>query len=201
MKPILLDLPMPITTPRMIIRPPQLGDGALCNAAIIESFSILQEFMPWAAQQPTIAESEQFVREAAANWILKKCDEPWLPLFMFEKSSNNFIGATGYHHINWDVPCLETGYWIRSSYSGRGLMTEAIHALTVYAFQQLSAKRIAITCDINNTRSKKIPERLNYQLEATMKANRKHPITGELSDTLLYAKYDLAGLPDLDVTW
>ena len=27
MKPILLDLPMPIITPRLLLRPPQPGDG------------------------------------------------------------------------------------------------------------------------------------------------------------------------------
>ena len=37
MNPILIDLPMPITTPRLLIRPPRLGDGIVVNAAIIES--------------------------------------------------------------------------------------------------------------------------------------------------------------------
>ena len=80
-------------------------------------------------------------------------------------------------------------------------MSEAINAITQYAFKQLGVKRIAITCDRDNVRSKKIPERLGYILEATLKNNRRKPVTGEISDTLIYARYDCEGLPDLDVSW
>lgn len=38
MKPILLDLPMPIITPRLLLRPPQPGDGIALNAAVSESY-------------------------------------------------------------------------------------------------------------------------------------------------------------------
>lgn len=198
--PILMDLPVPITTPRLILRPPQIGDGTVVNEAVIESFDILNKFMPWAKTEPTIKETEIFVRQAAANWILKNNDEPYLPLFIFEKETNRFIGGTGYHHYQWDVPCIETGYWLRTSCQGQGFMTEAINALTQYAFKQLNIRRIAITCDINNLRSKKIPERLNYTLECIAKSNRINP-DGKVSDTCVFAKYDLINLPNLEVNW
>ena len=200
-KPILIDLPMPITTPRLLIRPPQLGDGADLNAGILESFKTLNQFMEWAKEKPTVEDTEIYVRQAVANWILKNNDEPYLPLFIFDKKSGAFIGSTGFHHINWDIPTVETGYWICDSHSGQGLMTEAVNALTQYAFKQLGVKRITITCDVDNIRSQKIPVRLNYTLEATLKANRQKPISGELSDTLVYAKYDMSNLPPLFVKW
>ena len=200
-KPILIDLPMPITTPRLLIRPPQTGDGITVNAGILESFETLHQFMEWAKEKPTVEESEIYVRQAVANWILKNNEEPYLPLFIFDKQTGAFIGATGYHHINWDIPTIETGYWICDSHSGQGLMTEAINALTQYAFKQLEVKRVTITCDVDNVRSQKIPEKLGYTLEATLKANRRKPITGELSDTLVYAKYEMNNLPPLSVEW
>jgi len=132
-KPILLDLPMPITTPKLLLRPPQVGDGVVVNAAVLETFDLLHPVMPWAQTKPTVDESEEYVRQAAANWILKNDAEPYLPLFMFNKDNGQFIGGTGFHHINWSVPCLEIGYWIRSQYAGQGLMTEAVNALTRYA--------------------------------------------------------------------
>ena len=201
MKPILLDLPMPIITHRLILRPPQIGDGVLVNDAILESFEKLHRIMPWAKTKPSVEESEEYVRQAAANWILKKDEEPYLSLFIFDKVSKNFIGGTGFHPINWDVPCLETGYWIRNKYSGKGLITEAVNALTRYAINQLGIKRIEIRCDKNNVQSKKIPERLGYHLEATLKSNRVSVITDKISDTLVFVKQDLSELPDLVVTW
>jgi RimJ/RimL family protein N-acetyltransferase len=134
MNPILIDLPMPIITPRLLIKPPLVGDGLKVNAAILESFNVLHRFVDWAKTKPSIDETEAHIRLAAANWILKNNEEPWLELYIFDRKSGDFIGGTGFHHINWDIPATETGYWIRNSYSGQGLMTEAINALTQYAF-------------------------------------------------------------------
>lgn len=201
MKPILLDFPVPIITPRLILRPPQIGDGAIINEAVVESFAILNEFMPWAKEKPPIEESEEFARQAAANWILKNNDEPYLPLFVFDKETNQFIGGTGYHHYDWNIPSIETGYWVRDSCAGKGFMTEAVNAITLYAFKQLGVNRITITCDVDNIRSKKIPERLGFTLEGTLKGNRRKPLTNEISDTLIYSRYNLNGLPHLVVTW
>ena len=198
---MLIDYPLPITTPRLLIKPPKLGDDIAVNAAIIESYDILHEFVDWASTKLSIEETQEYIQLAAANWILKKNEEPYLVLFIFDKQSGEFIGGTGFHHMNWTVPSLKTGYWIRTSRSGEGLMTEAINAITQYAFKQLKVKRIAITCDIDNTRSKKIAERLNYSLEGVLKSHRRKPIGGALSDTLIFAKFDLSGLLSLTVNW
>src|SRR3990167_8415879 len=189
MKPILLNLPVPITTPRLLIRPPAIGDGTLLNAAVLESFEMLKIYMPWAKEKPTLDDSEEVVRREAANWILKKEEDPELMFLILDKKTNDLIGATGFHAIDWDVPSVETGYWIRNQYAGFGLMTEAINAITQYAFKVLKVKRIAITCDVDNIRSKKIPERLGYCLEGTLKFHRIKPMTNEASDTLVYARY------------
>jgi len=201
MKPILFNFPMPITTPRLLLRPPQIGDGVIVNEAVLETFDILLHMMPWAQTKPTVDESEEFVRQAAANWILKNDEEPYLPLFMFDKKNHAFVGATGFHHINWEVPCLEIGYWIRTQYSNQGLMTEAVNALTQYAINELRVKRIEIRCDKDNIRSKKVAERLGYHLEAVLKSNRINLSDGKLSDTLIYVRHDVSGLGDLTVTW
>jgi len=198
---ILLDLPMPITTPRLLIRPPEVGDGSVVNAAIIESFDVLHQFMDWAKEKPTVQETEEIMRRCAENWTLKKSQEPWLQLLIFDKNTDQFIGGTSFYNINSEIPSLETGYWIRTSMSHQGLMTEAMNAITQYAFKQLRVKRIAITCDVDNTRSRKIPERLGYILEATLKANRIKPNSDEVSDSLLYARVDLLGLPEIQVHW
>lgn len=201
MKPVLLDFPMPIITPRLILRPPKIGDGIALNEAILESFDNLHRFMHWAKEKPSIADSEEYVKLSVVNWALKKNEEPYLPLYIFNKITNQFIGATGYHHYHWDIPSVEIGYWIRKSCAKQGFMSEAINALTQYAFKQLFVKRITITCDDDNFSSKNIAERLGYMLEGTLKFHRRKPVTDELSNTLVYARYDLSDLPNLEVKW
>ena len=119
-KPILLDFKMPITTERLLIGPPKLGDGKIINQAILETYNKLELIMPWAKTKPTVDDSEEFVRQAAANWILKNNDEPYLPLFIFKLADNSFIGATGYHHMNWEIPAMEIGYWTRTTEQNKG---------------------------------------------------------------------------------
>ena len=192
-----LHFPMPIKTPRLLIRPPQVNDCSSVNAAIVESFEELHRFMPWAHEKPSVEETKAFIDLATANWIVKKNEDPYLPLFLFDKQTNTFIGSAGYHHMNWDIPCLETGYWVRTSYVNKGFITEAVNALTRYAFQQLQVKRIAIS---TNERSRRVPERLGFQLEGTLK-NSRLTVDKQVSDTLVFARYDLDELPPLAISY
>ena len=183
------------------MRPPQANEGKILNTAVLESFELLNKYMLWAKEKPSLEESEAVVKREAQNWILNKKSDPELMLLILDKNTNDFIGATGFHGIDWDVPCAETGYWVRKKYLGQGYITEAINAITQYAFNVLQVKRLAITCDVDNERSKKIPERLGYSLESRMKANKIKPISGEVTDTLVYVRNDLINLPELEVIW
>ena len=60
---------------------------------------------------------------------------------------------------------------------------------------------MVITCDSENIRSKRIPERLGYTLESIMKSSRVKPITNDVTDTLVHVRNDLINLPELEVTW
>ena len=196
MNPLLIDLPIPIRTPRLLMRPLQAGDGKELNAAILESYEQLHQWMEWATEKPSLESSELFAREASAEWILRKN----LYLLIFDSTGTNLIGASGYNFIDWDVPSLAIGYWIRTELAGQGYITEAVNALTRYAFEQLHFVRIEIRCDADNQKSKGVAERLHFVLEGNLK-NSARKMDGALRDTLVYARYDTKNLPELDVQW
>lgn len=197
MEPILLDLPVPITTERLLLRPAQAGDGNQVNEAILESFDDLTKWMAWARSKPTVDETELFARTTQANWILRK----ELTLFIFDRKSGQFLGGTGFHSINWHVPLFEIGYWIRSSHKNQGITTEATHAQLLYAFKQLKAVRVHIKCDEDNFASRRIPEKLGFVLEGILKNNELKYDNNGLGNTAVYARYDVNGLPQLEVNW
>lgn len=60
MKPILFNFPVPIETPRLWLRPPQIGDGLMVNEAILESLIALRPFMPWVNETPSVDDTEEF---------------------------------------------------------------------------------------------------------------------------------------------
>lgn len=112
------DFPMPITTDRLIIRPIQKNDEAILNQAILESFDELHHYLEWASKIPSRIETSKYVKQAADNWITKKNNEPYLQLIILDKDTYEFIGDTSFHHYNWKIPSIETGYWICTSKLG-----------------------------------------------------------------------------------
>lgn len=58
--------------------------------------------------------------------------------------------------------------------------------LTAMAFQTLGARRVEIRMDSRNERSRRVPERLGFKLEAVMR-NAAFPMDGVQGDALLFA--------------
>lgn len=196
MKPILFELPVPIETPRLLLCPPKPGDGKALNEAIQESFPELNMWTPWARERPSIEDSECMCRQFAAKWILRE----QLTLWIWDKTSNKFLGGTGFHSIQWDVPCLEIGYWLRTSWTKKGIMTEAVNALTRYAFEVIKAKRVEIRCDPNNKSSYSVANRLGYRLDARLE--QSFALTeNQIRDTNIYSRLNTKALPNLEVKW
>ena len=180
---LLLDFPESFESDRLTIRAPRPGDGAEINAAVRETFDDLNVWMPWAQQIPTLEESESFVRGAQCRFLARE----ELTLFLFLKDTNTLVGSSGLHGINWDIPKFEIGYWCRKRFQGQGYVTESTEAIAKFAFETLGAKRVEIRCDSKNVRSRRIPDRLGFKLEGTLRNDSLSP-AGELRDTLVFAK-------------
>lgn len=182
--PILLDIPEQIETERLILRAPRAGDGAEVNAAVVANLEHLRPWMPWAATVMTAAEQEIWARKQRILFLRR--DE--LPFLIFWKATNRYIGGTGFHNINWYVPRLEMGYWLAKEVEGNGVMSEAVQALTHFAFETLAANRIEIRCDVNNERSAAVARRAGYTHEGTLFHNARHHLTNDLRSTHVFAK-------------
>ncbi|HEX7843815.1 MAG TPA: GNAT family N-acetyltransferase, partial [Kofleriaceae bacterium] len=151
MEPVLLDLPEVLETDRLILRPPRRGDGPAMNEAILETFESLHRWMPWATARPSVDETEAHVRRSAASFVARTS----LPMLIVRRDSQAFVGATGLPRMDWSVPRFEIGYWIRQRCEGQGYMSEAVAALTRFAFTTLAAARVEIHCSHRNVRSQR----------------------------------------------
>ena len=180
--------PHQLETERLILRPPRPGDGRLINDAIHESFSELHRWMPWARAMPSIEESESFARDA---WARYRARDDY-PIILIDRKSGALIGASGLHPRDWSVPKFEIGYWARTSWAGRGYITEAVHALVDFAFEGLHAQRLIIRCDAENRRSAAVAERAGFHLEARLHHDARDN-QGDLCDMLLYARLPSSG--------
>jgi RimJ/RimL family protein N-acetyltransferase len=183
--PLLLDFPDQIETERLIIRSPRPGDGAVINAAVRESINELRPWMPWAQVVPEVEDTETYVRSAAARFIERED----LGLSLWRKEDGLYVGGSGLHRIDWSVPCMETGYWCRTSLTGQGYITEAAIGIMRFAFEHLHAQRLEIRCDARNTRSAAVAERAGYVLEARLHRHVRAADGVGLRDTLIYVAF------------
>lgn len=195
-KPILLDLPVPIRTNRLLIRPAQAGDGQQINDAVLESFGQFKLWLPWAKElPPTREESEIAAREMYADYILRK----QLSCVVFK--DNELIGMCGFVQFKWLIPSGEIGYWCRKNAQGRGYTQEAVNALVLYAFKQIGLRKVILRCDSENDASIKVAEKCGFKLEGSTFGDILKPLTQEMKTCLYYARFDVQGIDSTGVSW
>jgi RimJ/RimL family protein N-acetyltransferase len=196
--PVLIDLPMPIRTPRLLIRPKQVGDGAITSAAVYETWEELHRWMRWAEDRdrftPELMEIRN--RQMMASFLLRECIE----LIGIEASTGTAVVWCGLHDIDWQGRQCDTGYWVRKTAQGQGFATEAANAMVRYAFGVLGMQRIGLTYSAGNQASERIAKKLGFNLEGVQKGANVLP-GGRNADRYCYARFDVAGLPELAVDW
>src|SRR5688500_18444253 len=115
MEPILLDVPEELRTERLFLRGPRVGDGAMINAAIVESANELAAYMTWANPTPDVDNTEQWVRRALSKFYSRE----QFDYLMFLKDGDTYVGTCGIPRLDWKVPKGEIGYWLRTSHCGK----------------------------------------------------------------------------------
>lgn len=195
-EPILIDIPMPIRTPRLMIRNVLPGDGAAMYEIKKESFDDLCKWMPWTKLGVgTVDDAEKVIRENHAKYILR--EDMMMAAFTHD---GRLIAMCGLHRMDWEFRSFEIGYYVRSSDHNKGYATELANALTRFAFGALEARRVIICAATANAASRRVIEKLGYELESLVKADALLP-DGTVTGHANYVRYDTNGLPNENVTW
>jgi ribosomal-protein-serine acetyltransferase len=94
------------------------------------------------------------------------------------------VGGIGLHLIP-ELAEAEIGYWLAEDAQGQGIVTRASRALLRFAFEELGMHRVIIKCAKENARSRAVPERLGFTLEATLREREVTPAFGR-QDQLVF---------------
>ena len=168
---------------RVVIRPYRHEDAEALREAVVESRDHLRPWMPWADTHQSIEETREWLGRAIEKSMLRE----ELILGMWHIATGCYLGGTGLHPRNWEIPSFEVGYWLRKSGEGHGYVTEAVQLLVYFALMELQAQRVEIRCDERNTRSAAVARRLGFKQEALL---RNHMIApdGALRNTLIFSR-------------
>lgn len=198
--PIVIEMPSSLETDRLLLRVPFLsGDGRVVNKAIRESIAELSKWLPFAQEIPPVEETESNLRNAHIKFLARES----FRFLIFHKETDEYIGTSSIHNIDWEVKSGDIGYWIDKKYSGNGYMTEAIKRLTDLGMNQLGFNRLEIRCEAANVKSQAIPEKLGFKLEAVLKNEYLSADGKTLTDTYVYGMimkdYEEASVQSFDV--
>ncbi len=193
---ILIDIPLPIQTPRLILRAAAAGDGPHVHEAKMETWDMLHEWMPWAKEKESADADEINARKAHAEFILRRD----IRISGFDRVTGQYVIGTGLHRFDWEKRRFEIGYWVRKSAQGKGIAQEAANALTRFAFNALAARAVAIDVAEGNEASMAVARRLGFRKEGETACDIVLP-SGEVVTRHVFVRTDLEGLPPLDVRW
>lgn len=186
-----------IRTERLIIRPVRITDAALMHGAMKASFQTLKQWMPWAQSLASLRDTEVYLAHGEKIWSSPAHEGIEQPLQIMDVNDRIYIGATGIKPANLMIPSFEIGYWVNQAHANKGLITEAMNALTRYLFDVLKAKRVEINCEEKNVKSANVAIRLGYKEEGKLHNHRLNASGKMLSNSLIYAATDIAKLPPL----
>lgn len=120
----------------------------------------------------------------AEVFISANLESPWNFTIAINGEASGGIGLV----VGADVHRLtaEIGYWLAEPYWGKGIISNAVHALTNYAFQHTDLVRIYASVFETNPTSMRVLEKNGFQLEGIL---RKSVIkNGVTMASYLYAK-------------
>ena len=187
---------MPIVTPRLVLRPPTLGDLDSIQRAKEDAWPDLQRWMAWAFD-------DQRSRQAMEDSIRRAMEyqsQAGIALAGFHRINGDFVVRTALDLTN-EPDVYETGYWVAPKYAGQGMATEAANAAIRYAFGHLGAQAVSIGYFDGNEPSRRIVEKLGFQKLGVAHQAATRCLDGTKLDRHEYILMSPDALPELDVSW
>jgi RimJ/RimL family protein N-acetyltransferase len=139
-------------------------DAEMVFEAVLESNDILYPGMRWALPIPSFEKIAENCNDVEGKW-----DRGETLNYTILSSDGKCLGRCSLHHIDWEVPKFEVGYWVRSSAQGKGVATEATRVMATMAFEVLGARRVSLWCAVDNVGSRRVAEKLGFLHEGRFK--------------------------------
>lgn len=122
-----------------------------------------RQWMPNFRETYSLTESTDFIRQRMERFAAGQ----ELSTGIWE--SNQLVGVVALKGIDRVNRSASIGYYLAATHQGRGLITQSCRILLDYAFTELLLNRVDILCAHANYKSRRIPERLGFREEGTLR--------------------------------
>lgn len=154
-----------IETDRLILRRYKIedADAMYKNWA---SDSEVTKFLTW---QPH--SSVEVSRGIIENWLKEYSDEKYYQwAIVLKDNGNEPIGGISVVHMNEDISMVHIGYCLGRAWWRRGIMSEALKAVTDFMFDTVEVNRVEARHDPRNPNSGKVMQKCGMKYEGTLRS-------------------------------
>jgi RimJ/RimL family protein N-acetyltransferase len=154
----------------LLLRAWRPGDGEELNRATVASYELLRRFMTWPSPDTTVGESERYVRQSRAHWLLGeewgvamwRCGEPsgWSPA----PGSSSAAGR-------WSTASGRSACGCGSTRQAGGLGTRVLGAMVDWADADWPFHKLTWHCESGNLASARVAEKCGFRLEGRLREN------------------------------
>ncbi|MCA0971958.1 GNAT family N-acetyltransferase [Halobacillus litoralis] len=123
----------------------------------------LSTWLPWIHFTNSPDDTRQFIKSAMKRYG----EADGLTVCILYKGK--VAGTIDLHAIDWKNKKTSIGYWMGAGFKGKGLLTRSCDSLFTYVFEEMGLNRIEIRADVNNVKSRAVPERLGFVQEGIIR--------------------------------
>ena len=152
-----------IETHRLILRPFRTEDAE----DMFENWASDPEvtrFLTWPAHR-----SVDVTRMILDNWIPKYADGGFFNWAIEWKENGRVIGNISVVRFIEELETADIGYCMGRAYWGRGIMPEALRAVTDFLFDTVGINRITACHDLNNPKSGRVMQKAGLKFEGILR--------------------------------
>jgi len=175
-----MELPTQFTTARLTLRKPELADAPAIFTAYAQDPAVTR-FLVW-RPHPNLATTHAYLEHCVATWQVhtEYC------YVLTERAQARLVGMISVRVRDWSA---SLGYVLARSAWGQGIMPEAAQAVSDYVLAQPAMYRVWAMCDVDNTASARVMEKIGMLREGLMRRGVLHPnLSSEPRDCWVYAK-------------
>lgn len=158
---------MRLETERLLIRLPARGDEHALSSFYVQNREFLQ---PWSPTFDRGFFEPAAWRERIEGILAEYRNGRGARLIFFSKVGGGLVGMASLTNITgFPTRSAQLGYSVAEDAGGKGLMTEALHAVLDFGFNFLGLHRIEANFIPRNKRSGRVLEKLGFRIEGESK--------------------------------
>jgi RimJ/RimL family protein N-acetyltransferase len=157
--PELTELDLVLVTARLRLRP--FAESDVDDLWPYVSDPALSKMMSWAAHTDR-SQTLDFIHHVTAS-LVSGTGVPWAI-----ELGGRVVGCITFETLQfmlraWRVDHAELGYWIAPALWGKGMMTEAAHAVLRAGFEIIGLHKVTVGCIAENVGSRRVIEKLGFR--------------------------------------